>query len=120
VGTAGLNRSTWYQWTATPNGIMQWYTPAGALNQWTWAPIAAPSGRRMYAVGVFEVEYLYTHPTYAWEFSRSQPNGGAAGTYCSYRWRDPVGPWEQIGPFWANNLPESLTQRTARPTRRSG
>jgi hypothetical protein len=84
LGTAGLNRSTWYQWTATPNGIMQWYTPAGALNRWTWAPISAPSGRGLYAVGVFEVEYLYHHPTYVWEFARSQPNGGAASTYCSY------------------------------------
>jgi hypothetical protein len=84
LGPAGLNRSSWYQWTASPTGVVQWYTPAGALNRWTWAPISVPSGRHMYAVGVFEVEYLYQHPTYVWEFVKSQPNGGAGGTYCSY------------------------------------
>ena len=84
LGTAGLNRSTWYQWTATPSGIMQWYTPAGALNRWTWAPISVPSGRQMYTVGAFEVEYLYHHPTYTWMFAKSQPNGSGPATYCSY------------------------------------
>jgi hypothetical protein len=84
LGTGGLNRSSWYQWTSTPTGVMQWYTPAGALNRWTWAPISVPGGRHLYSVGVFEVEYLYHHPTYAWMFAKSQPNGSGPTTYCSY------------------------------------
>jgi hypothetical protein len=39
LGTAGVNASRWYRWTATPSGIEQWTTPAGAVNPWTWAPI---------------------------------------------------------------------------------
>lgn len=84
LGTDGLERSTWYQWTASPGGVLQWFTPAGALNRWTWAPISVPSGHHIYAVGVFEVEYLYRHPTYVWEFAKSQSTGAATGTYCAY------------------------------------
>jgi hypothetical protein len=48
-------------------------------------PISVPSGRGIYAVGMFEVEYLYAHPRYVWEFAGSQPDGAASGLYCSYR-----------------------------------
>ncbi|MGH2858350.1 MAG: hypothetical protein ACRDMJ_12820, partial [Solirubrobacteraceae bacterium] len=84
LGTEGLNRSRWYQWTASPGGVLQWYTPAGALNRWTWAPLTVPSGRGLSAVGVFEVAYLYAHPTYVWRLAPSQSRGGAVSDYCSY------------------------------------
>jgi hypothetical protein len=84
LGTGGLNTSAWYQWTAGPNGVSSWVTPTGALNPWTWAPLSVRPGRGTYAIGVFEVEYLYFHPTYAWAYARSQTATGPPMTYCSF------------------------------------
>lgn len=84
LGTAGVNKSNWYQWTATPTGISNWMTPAGALNPWTWAPISVHPGHHTYAVGVFEVEYLYFHPSYTWHYAPSQTATGQPTTYCSF------------------------------------
>jgi hypothetical protein len=84
LGTNGLNKSAWYQWTAGPTGVSSWITPTGALNPWTWAPITARPGHGTVAIGVFEVEYLYFHPTYAWEYARSQTATGPTATYCSF------------------------------------
>ena len=84
LGTGGLNKSAWYQWTAGPTGVNSWVTPTGALNPWTWAPITVRPGRGTYAIGVFEVEYLYFHPTYAWEYAHSQTATGPTTTYCSF------------------------------------
>ncbi len=84
LGTAGLGQSNWYQWTATPTGVTTWITPAGALNPWTWAPISVHPGSHTYTVGVFEVEYLYFHPTYTWHYAPSQTSTGPMTTYCSF------------------------------------
>ncbi len=84
LGTGGLNKSTWYQWTAGPNGVSSWLTPAGASNPWTWAPISVRPGHATYAIGVFEIEYLYFHPTFAWGYARSQTATGPTSTYCSF------------------------------------
>jgi hypothetical protein len=84
LGTSGLNRSNWYQWTAGPTGVSSWLTPTGALNPWTWAPISVPPGHHMYMVAVFEVEYMYFHPSYAWAYAQSQTTTGPLSTYCSF------------------------------------
>ncbi len=84
LGTGGLNKSTWYQWTAGPNGVSSWITPTGALNPWTWAPITVRPGHGTYAIGVFEVEYLYFHHTYAWAYAHSRTATGPPATYCSF------------------------------------
>jgi hypothetical protein len=83
LGTSGLNKSLWYRGTATPTGVTQWRTPAGALNRFTWAPIAFHGGSNTYAIGVFEVVYWYTHMRYVWEYTSSLGNG-ATPPYCAY------------------------------------
>jgi hypothetical protein len=84
LGTGGLNRSSWYRWTAGPGGVLQWKTPTGALNPWTWAPIRVGAGQHTDAIGAFEVIYRYAHPRYVWRFARSQVSASASGTYCTY------------------------------------
>lgn len=84
LGTAGLNQSTWLRWTATSTGVMQWRTPTGALNPWTWAPINVQPGQQTYAIGVFEVIYWYHVPRYVWRVTYSHPSSFTLGTYCSY------------------------------------
>ena len=84
LGVSGINASRWYRSTATPDGILEWRTPTGAFNPWTWAPIYVPAGRRMYAIGVFEVVYWYSRPTYVWRYARSSPTLDQLGTYCDY------------------------------------
>ena len=64
--------------------MLEWYTPAGARNPWTWAPITVRARQNTYAIGVFEVEYLYHHPYYAWRFAPSQLASGAYRTYCAF------------------------------------
>ena len=49
------------------------------LKRWTWAPISAPRGHRLYAIGVFEVEYRYAHPTYVWHSAPAELNSALAG-----------------------------------------
>lgn len=84
VGAAGVARSTWYRWTATASGVMQWFTPAGALNPWTWAPITVRSSGPLYAIGAFEVAYRYAHPVYQWGYVRSYSGSGAGTDFCRY------------------------------------
>ena len=84
LGTAGVNASNWYRWTATPSGVQQWRTPAGASNPWTWAPIYVRPGRDIYAIGVLEILYRYAHPRYLWRYAPSSPSGRALTTYCNY------------------------------------
>lgn len=84
LGTAGINASRWYRWTATPGGVDQFKTPAGAIAPWTWAPIHVRPGQHTYAIGVFEVRYWYTHPRYAWSYAPSTLATNASSTYCSY------------------------------------
>jgi hypothetical protein len=85
LGTAGVNRSTWYRWTATSAGVMQWTTPTGALNPWTWGPIDVHPGQHTYAIGVFELIYWYAHPRYVWRYAYSQPSlSSGAATYCNF------------------------------------
>ena len=84
LGVRGINSSRWYRSTATPGGIVEWRTPAGALNPWTWAPIYFPAGQRIEAIGVFEVVYWYSRPTYVWRYARSSPILDQLGTYCNY------------------------------------
>ena len=83
LGTGGVNASRWYRWTATPSGIQQWRTPAGAVNPWTWAPIYVHPGAGTYAIGVFEIVYWYARPRYTWKYTRSSL-GGTSLTYCNY------------------------------------
>jgi len=73
-----------FAWTATPTGVIQWRTPAGALNRFTWAPISVRAGAGTYAIGVFEVTYWYTHMRYVWEYTSSLMSNGAKTSYCSY------------------------------------
>jgi hypothetical protein len=84
LGTAGVNSSRWYQWTATTTGVEQWVTPAGAINPWTWAPIQVHPGQNTSAISVFEVVYLYPHPRYVWKYGPSVTSGTTVNTYCSY------------------------------------
>ena len=84
MGVDGVNTSSWYRWTATPSGVLQWFTPAGALNPWTWAPIQVTSSQPTYALGVFEVIYWYHRPRYVWSYTRSRLNASATGSYCTY------------------------------------
>jgi hypothetical protein len=84
IGTAGVNASRWYSWTASPTGIAQWETPAGAINPWTWAPIDVHAGRGTYATSVFEVEYWYKNPTYVWKYGPSVTAANNVETYCNY------------------------------------
>lgn len=85
LGTAGLNHSNWYEWTATAGGVSQWFTPAGALNPWTWAPISVHGGQGTYAIGVFEVIYWYHQTRYKWQYAPSHPSSGVSlETPCAY------------------------------------
>lgn len=84
LGTTGVNASHWYRWTATPSGVLQWRTPAGAINPWTWAPISVHPGQDTYAIGVFEIVYRYAHPSYVWRYAPSSPGLNARTTYCKY------------------------------------
>jgi hypothetical protein len=84
LGTAGVNASLWYQWTATPSGIQEWATPAGAINPWTWAPVYAHPGQHTYAISVFELVYLYKTPTYVWKYGPSVNAANRVETYCAY------------------------------------
>ena len=82
LGTVGSNASQWYRWTATPSGVAQWKTPAGAMNRWTWSPISVSPGHGTYAVGVFEV--VYGSARYTWGYSPSNLVGSGLATYCRY------------------------------------
>jgi hypothetical protein len=85
LGTDGLNQSTWYQWTASPTGVVQWMNAAGALNRWNWPRIDVPAGQSLQVIAGFEVVYLFNvHAEYAWRFAASQPATGASTTYCTY------------------------------------
>ena len=84
MGTAGVSSSSWYRWTASPSGVLEWFTPAGALNPWTWAPIRVKSSQPTFAIGVFEVIYWYHHPRYVWSYTHSRLNVSTLGTYCTY------------------------------------
>jgi len=84
LGTAGVNASRWYRWTATATGVSQWETPLGAINPWTWGPISVHPGADTYMIGVVEIVYWYTHPRYAWKYTLASPRTGSLTTYCSY------------------------------------
>jgi len=84
LGTVGVNASQWYRWTATPSGVAQWITPAGASNPWTWAPIAVHPGGDTYAVGVFEVVYWYAKPRYTWKYALSSAAQTGLTAYCQF------------------------------------
>ena len=84
LGPTGMNTSRWYRWTATPTGVAQWKTPAGATNQWTWAPIYANPGQHIFALAAFELVYWYAHPRYEWKYALSSPGGNSLTTYCMY------------------------------------
>ena len=80
-GTLGADRSAWYQWTATPNGVAEWQ-PGGAINPWTWGPINVTRGHGTYVLAVFDAVYRYSNPVYVWGYAASQP--GNLETYCAY------------------------------------
>jgi hypothetical protein len=85
LGTDGLNRSTWYRWTDSAGGPLQWKTPTGAVNPWTWAPIGVSPGHGTYAIGAFEVVYWFAHShNDVWKLAPSHPSESVRGTYCSF------------------------------------
>jgi hypothetical protein len=64
---------------------VQWTTPTGAINPWTWAPIRVRAGHGTYAIGAFEVIYWYARSMkYVWRFAPSQLNASTSGNYCSF------------------------------------
>jgi hypothetical protein len=90
LGMRGRNTSRWDTWTATPRGIAQFH-PDGALVPvpWTWGPISVPTGKGIYAVGVYELIYWVAgKPDYRWQYVNAGTVGAAAaggGTlYCAY------------------------------------
>jgi hypothetical protein len=84
IGTQGANASSWYSWTATPNGVAEWLTPPTTITPWAWAPISVAPGHGTYVIAVFEVIYWYSHPVYAWHYARSGGGPNATVTYCEY------------------------------------
>jgi hypothetical protein len=84
LGPTGVNASKWYRWTATPTGVAQWNTPAGATNRWTWAPIFVGRGQHIFALAAFEIVYWDAHPRYEWKYALSSPGGNSLTTYCTY------------------------------------
>ena len=84
LGTAGVNSSSWYRWSAASSGVTTWLTPTGALNPWTWAPIQVRPGRQTYTIAAFEVIYWYAHPRYVWAYAPSYLGATTAGSYCTF------------------------------------
>lgn len=85
IGTGGANASSWYRWTATPEGVAEWQTqPLGTVSPWSWGPISVTPGRGTYLIAVFEAVYWYSHPVYVWHYAPSGTGGGASTTYCAY------------------------------------
>ncbi|MFL5861859.1 MAG: hypothetical protein ACJ780_13940 [Solirubrobacteraceae bacterium] len=84
LGPSGMNTSRWYRWTATPTGVAQWRTPAGATNPWTWAPIYASAGQHIFALAAFEIVYWEPHPRYEWRYTLSSAGGNSLTTFCVY------------------------------------
>jgi len=84
LGTAGVDNSQWYEWTATPTGVAEWQTPGGQIMPWTWSPLSVTPGNGTYLIAVFEALYWYEHPVYVWRYARTTEANGAIGTYCSY------------------------------------
>jgi hypothetical protein len=84
LGTAGVNASRWYRWTATPSGVAEWQQPVGGVSPWTWMPISVTPGHGTYVIAVFEAIYWYGHPQYVWSYARSGQGAGSITTYCAY------------------------------------
>ncbi|MGO9749974.1 MAG: hypothetical protein ACLP22_00325 [Solirubrobacteraceae bacterium] len=84
LGTAGVNASSWYRWTATSRGVAEWQTPGGEVTPWTWSPISVAPGHGIYVIAVLEAIYWYGHPEYVWSYARSGELPGAITTYCAY------------------------------------
>ncbi len=83
LGTRGPGASSWYRWTATPNGVAEWQQPAG-ISPWTWGPIQVTPGHATYVIAVLEAVYWYTHPTTVWEYARSEPTPTTVTSFCVY------------------------------------
>ena len=83
LGSRGPGASSWYRWTATPNGVAEWQQPTG-INPWTWGPIGVAPGHGTYVIAVLEAVYWYSHPTIVWEYARSEPTPTTLTTYCVY------------------------------------
>ena len=84
LGTDSVNASQWYRWTASPTGIAQWTTPAGAINPWTWGPITVAPDNATAMIGAFEIVYRYAQPSYAWGYVTADAQAAAPTTYCRY------------------------------------
>jgi len=88
LGTAGLNASRWYRWTATPGGVAEWGAPTGPINPWTWGPITVRPGTHV--IALLEAVYWYSHPVYVWRYAHSFPGATSTSTanptsdYCAY------------------------------------
>jgi hypothetical protein len=84
LGTAGVNASRWYRWTATATGVAEWQTPTGEVTPWEWSPISVTAGHGTYVVAVFEAIYWYGDPQYVWSYARAGDGPQTATTYCAY------------------------------------
>ena len=84
LGTAGVNASRWYRWSATPHGVAEWQEPGGTLTPWTWSPIVVAPGRGTYVVAVFEAIYWYSRPLYVWSYANAGNDPHLPTTYCAY------------------------------------
>jgi len=83
LGTAGPDSSSWYRWTASPNGVAEWQQ-TGTIIPWTWGPISVSPGHGTSVVAVLEAIYWYSHPADVWRNARSGPDTNTITTYCEF------------------------------------
>ena len=57
-GTIGLNRSSWYRWSATRRRAAAWMTPTVALNPWTWIHVDVPAAQHIHAICGIRVDLV--------------------------------------------------------------
>jgi len=90
LGNAGPETGRWNTWTATVSGIAQFHPNGAAVPiPWTLGPIAVPTGRGIYAVGVYEIVYWVAgRAQHSWQYVNAGATGavaaGAANQYCVY------------------------------------
>jgi hypothetical protein len=91
VGSRGPGLSSWSSWTATPQGVAQWFQPTNlpgvfSLQPWSFGPLSVPVGSGTFVVGVFETVYWWGgRPTWVWNYVRSSSNGlDPSGAYCRF------------------------------------
>ena len=90
LGNAGPDAGRWNTWTATVSGVAQFHPDGAAVPvPWSLGPIAVPTGRNLYAVGVYEIVYwVGGRPEHSWQYVNAGTTGavaaGAPNQYCVY------------------------------------